>query len=80
MALTGISFGGHQSSSHQPLSNICAPNLPNRPWPGHAKILRRDMRHTIEYLFEAVEANTACAVVSVVASFAMTGCLRLLLG
>jgi hypothetical protein len=38
------------------------------------------MRHTIEYLFEAVEANTACAVVSVVASFAMTGCLRLLLG
>jgi hypothetical protein len=44
------------------------------------KSLRRDMRHTIEYLFEAVEANAACAVVSVVTSFAMTGCLRLLLG
>jgi hypothetical protein len=33
---------------------------------------------TIERLFEAVEANMSCAVVAVLASFAMTGCLRLL--
>jgi hypothetical protein len=36
------------------------------------------MRRTIEQLFEAVEANVGCAVFSVVASLAMTGCLRLL--
>jgi hypothetical protein len=33
---------------------------------------------TIERLFEAVEANASCAVVAVMTSFAMTGCLRLL--
>jgi hypothetical protein len=36
------------------------------------------MRRTIEYLFEAVESNAGYAVFAVVASFAMTGCLRLL--
>jgi hypothetical protein len=36
------------------------------------------MRRTIEQLFEAVEANVGCAVFSVVASLAMTVCLRLL--
>ena len=36
------------------------------------------MIRAIEYLFEAVEANAACAVLSVVGSLAMTGCLRLL--
>jgi len=36
------------------------------------------MRRTIEYLFEAVEASAPCAVLSVVASLAMTGCLRFL--
>jgi hypothetical protein len=35
---------------------------------------------TIEYLFEVVEANAARGVLAVVASFAMTGCLRLLWG
>jgi hypothetical protein len=34
------------------------------------------MRHTIETLFELVEANAACAVFAVTASFAITGCLR----
>ncbi|MDB5606020.1 MAG: hypothetical protein JWP25_2920 [Bradyrhizobium sp.] len=34
------------------------------------------MRRTIEHLFEAVEANAARAVFAVVASLAMTGCLR----
>jgi hypothetical protein len=38
------------------------------------------MRHAIERLFETIEANAACGVFSVVASFAMTGCLRLLWG
>jgi hypothetical protein len=38
------------------------------------------MRHTIERLFEAVEANAACGVFSVAISFAVTGCLRLLWG
>jgi hypothetical protein len=38
------------------------------------------MRHTIEHLFETIEANAACAVFSVVASFAMTGCLRFFWG
>jgi hypothetical protein len=33
---------------------------------------------TIERLFETVEANASCAVVAVLTSFAMTGCLRLL--
>jgi hypothetical protein len=33
---------------------------------------------TIERLFEAIEANASCAVVAVLTSFAMTGCLRLL--
>jgi hypothetical protein len=36
------------------------------------------MRQKIEYLFEAVEANAACAVFSITASFALTGCLHLL--
>jgi hypothetical protein len=36
------------------------------------------MRRTIEHLFEVIEADTAYAVVAVVASFAMTGCLRFL--
>jgi hypothetical protein len=36
------------------------------------------MRRTIEHLFETVEANMACALVAMVASFAMTGCLRFL--
>jgi len=36
------------------------------------------MRRTIEFLFEAVEANTPCAVFTVVSSLAITGCLRLL--
>jgi hypothetical protein len=38
------------------------------------------MRRTIEHLFEVVEANAACGVFSVVASFAMTGCLHFLWG
>jgi len=36
------------------------------------------MRHTIERLFEAIETNTSYALFAVVASLAMTGCLRLL--
>jgi hypothetical protein len=36
------------------------------------------MRRTIEHLFEAVEANSGRAVLAVVASLAMTGCLRFL--
>ena len=36
------------------------------------------MIRIIERLFETVEANAACAVFSMVSSFAMTGCLRLL--
>lgn len=31
---------------------------------------------TIERLFDAIEANASCAVVAVMTSFAMTGCLR----
>jgi hypothetical protein len=38
----------------------------------------RAMIRIIERLFETVEVNAACAVLSVVASLAMTGCLRLL--
>ena len=34
------------------------------------------MLKTIERLFEAVEANASYAVVAVMTSFAMTGCLR----
>ena len=34
------------------------------------------MRRTVEYAFELVEANTPRAVCAVVASFAITGCLR----
>jgi hypothetical protein len=34
------------------------------------------VRQTIERLFEAIEANASCAVVAVLTSFAMTGCLR----
>jgi hypothetical protein len=45
-----------------------------------ARPLRIDMRRTIERLFEVVEANAACGVFSVLASFAMTGCLRFLWG
>jgi hypothetical protein len=36
------------------------------------------MRQSIEYLFEAVESNVPRAVFAVVASLAMTGCLRFL--
>jgi hypothetical protein len=36
------------------------------------------MRRTIEHLFEAIEANTGYAVFAVAASFALTGCWRLL--
>lgn len=36
------------------------------------------MRQTIEYVFEAIEANIGYALFAGVASFAMTGCLRLL--
>jgi hypothetical protein len=36
------------------------------------------MRRTIEHLFEAIECNAGYGVVAVVASLAMTGCLRLL--
>jgi hypothetical protein len=36
------------------------------------------MIRLIERLFESIEANAACAVCSVITSFAMTGCLRLL--
>jgi hypothetical protein len=38
------------------------------------------MRQRIEHLFEAIEANAACAVCSITASFALTGCLHLLWG
>ena len=38
------------------------------------------MRRTIEDVFEVVEANAACGVFSVVASLALTGCLRFLWG
>jgi hypothetical protein len=34
------------------------------------------MRTIIEQLFEAVEANVGCAVFSITASLALTGCLR----
>jgi hypothetical protein len=34
------------------------------------------MRQTIEYMFKAVESNVPRAVFAVVASLAMTGCLR----
>ncbi len=34
------------------------------------------MRRTIEHLFEALEANIGAAVVALVASLAMTGCLH----
>ena len=34
------------------------------------------VRQMIERLFEAIEANASCAVVAVLTSFAMTGCLR----
>jgi hypothetical protein len=34
------------------------------------------MLRTIEHLFELVEANTGYAVCAVVASLAITGCLR----
>jgi hypothetical protein len=36
------------------------------------------MRRAIEHHFEVVETNTGYAVFAVLASFAMTGCLRLL--
>ena len=36
------------------------------------------MRRAIEHFFEAIEANVSYAVVAVVASLAVTGCLRLL--
>jgi hypothetical protein len=36
------------------------------------------MRRTIEYIFEAIESNASSAVFAVVASLAMTGCLRFL--
>ena len=36
------------------------------------------MRRMIELVFEAVESNVGCAVVAVLASLAMTGCLHLL--
>jgi hypothetical protein len=38
------------------------------------------MRQTILHLFEVVEANAACAVWSITASLALTGCLHLLWG
>jgi hypothetical protein len=38
------------------------------------------MRQKIEHLFEVIEANAACAVVSIATSFALTGCLHLLWG
>jgi len=34
------------------------------------------MRQTIEHLFHAIESNAGYAVIAVVASLAMTGCLR----
>jgi hypothetical protein len=37
---------------------------------------RLAVRRTIERLFETVEANASCAVVAVMTSFAVTGCLR----
>ncbi len=36
------------------------------------------MRRAIEHVFEMVEANAGYAVFAVMASFAMTGCLRFL--
>jgi hypothetical protein len=38
------------------------------------------MRQRIVQLFEAIEANAACAVFSITTSFALTGCLHLLWG
>jgi hypothetical protein len=35
------------------------------------------MRRTIEHLFEAIETNASYPVFAMVASFAVTGCLRL---
>jgi hypothetical protein len=59
-------------------------HYPCGSWPNNransARPLRIDMRRTIERLFEVVEANAACGVFSVLASFAMTGCLRFLWG
>jgi hypothetical protein len=42
--------------------------------------LERDfiMLRMIEHFFEAVEANVGCAVVAVVTSFVMTGCLQMI--
>jgi len=73
---------------HQRLSNDCAPDsldcgLP-ATWADHRSavaatgFVRHRMRRAIEYVFEAIEANTGCAVVAVATSLAMTGCLRLL--
>jgi hypothetical protein len=36
------------------------------------------MLRMIEHFFEAVEANVGCAVVAVVTSFVMTGCLQMI--
>ena len=36
------------------------------------------MRRAIEHIFEVIESNTGYAVFAVAASFAMTGCLRML--
>jgi hypothetical protein len=36
------------------------------------------MRHLIERVFEGIESNVSYALFAAVASFAMTGCLRLL--
>jgi hypothetical protein len=59
-------------------------HYPCGSWPDNganpARPLRIDMRRTIERLFEVVEANAACGVLSVLASFAMTGCLHFLWG
>ena len=37
------------------------------------------MLRMIEHFFEVVEANVGCAVLSMMTSFVMTGCLQLIL-
>jgi hypothetical protein len=44
----------------------------------HGNQRRIHMRHMIEHVFEAIESNMSYALFATVASFAMTGCLRLL--
>lgn len=47
--------------------------LSTKSWRGSS------MLRMIEHFFEVVEANVGCAVLSMMTSFVMTGCLQLIL-